>query len=105
MLSQKLKDEGFTMVEMFQGMKSLSPPTKDTEILILSGNLHHGNNPVLTWMFNNVQVVTDANSNRRVDKEKSREKIDGIQAMIMAISRARVHAEPVVYKQDCVKAI
>ena len=93
MLNQKLTDLGFTMVEVRQGMKSLSPPTKHVETLILGKKLHHGNNPVLNWMFDNVQVITDANDNRRIDKEKSREKIDGIQALIMAISRTMVQKD------------
>lgn len=93
MLNQKLVEFGFNMVEIRQGMKSLSPPTKQTEVLILSQKLNHGGNPVLSWMFDNVMVVTDANDNRRVDKEKSNEKIDGIQALIMAISRASLNTD------------
>jgi len=87
MLNQKLTDLGFNMVEIRQGMKSLSPPTKFLETLILGGKLKHGNNPVLSWMFDNVMIISDANENHRPDKEKSTEKIDGIQALIMAVSR------------------
>ncbi|MFA6711907.1 MAG: terminase TerL endonuclease subunit [Candidatus Caldatribacteriota bacterium] len=104
MLNQKLADEGFKMVEVRQGMKSLSPPTKHLETLILSGKLEHGGNPVLTWMFNNVMIVTDANDNRRIDKEKSREKIDGIQALIMAISRVMVQEDKAsIYETEKIK--
>src|SRR4030042_835369 len=92
-LNQRITASGLKTVEVRQGMKSLSPPTKECETLILSGRLHHGNNPVLTWMFSNVMIVSDLNDNRRVDKDKSREKIDGIQALIMAISRAALHED------------
>lgn len=90
MLVQKLTDLGFNMVEIRQGMKSLSPPTKFLETLILGGKLKHGNNPVLGWMFDNVMIVSDANENHRPDKEKSNERIDGIQALVMAVSRIMV---------------
>jgi phage terminase large subunit-like protein len=93
MLNQKLADEGFDTLEIRQGMKSLSPPTKELETLILGKRIHHGNNPVLRWMFENVMIITDENDNRRPDKKKSREKIDGIVALIMAISRAMVHKD------------
>lgn len=55
-------------------MKSLSPPTKELETLILGKKIHHGGNPVLRWMFNNVMIISDLNDNRRPDKQKSREK-------------------------------
>jgi len=93
MLNQKLSDSGLITAEVRQGMKSLSPPTKECERLILSGNLHHGNNEVLNWMFSNVMIISDLNDNRRVDKQKSKEKIDGIQALIMAVSRASLHID------------
>jgi phage terminase large subunit-like protein len=92
-LNQRLTDAGLNTVEVRQGMKSLSPPTKECERWILSGILHHGNNEVLSWMFSNVMIVTDLNDNRRVDKEKSKEKIDGIQALIMAVSRASLYTD------------
>jgi len=93
MLNQKLSESGLRTVEIRQGMKSLSPPTKECERWILSRTLNHGDNPVLTWMFSNVMIISDLNDNRRVDKEKSKEKIDGIQALIMAISRAALYTD------------
>jgi len=48
---------------------------------------------VLRWMANNVTVRQDPAGNIKPDKERSREKIDGIVAAIMAIGRASVHDE------------
>ena len=88
MLTQRLADKGMTMVEVRQGFGSLSAPTKQLEALILSKKIHHGANPVLRWMADNVMVKQDAAGNLKPDKEKSKEKIDGIVALIMAVDRA-----------------
>ena len=91
MLTQRLAEKGMTMVEVRQGFASMSAPTKQLETLILQKKIHHGSNPVLRWMFDNVMVKQDATGNLKPDREKSKEKIDGIVALIMAVSRAMVN--------------
>jgi len=81
------------VVQIGQGYASMSAPTKELEKLILAGQLAHGGNPVLTWMADNVIVTRDAAGNIKPDKAKSREKIDGIVALIMALDRATRHME------------
>ena len=49
-----------------------------------------GGNPVLRWMAGNVSLETDAADNWKPSKKKSRERIDGIVALIMALERATV---------------
>lgn len=85
--------DGFTMVAMRQGYASLSEPSKEFERLVVSGRLRHGGNPVLRWMASNVAKSEDPAGNIKPDKGKSREKIDGIAAAIMAIGRASLSAE------------
>ena len=69
----------------------MSPPMKELEKLILSEKLAHGNNPVLNWMADNLVARQDPAGNIKPDKEKSREKIDGMVALIMALDRALRH--------------
>lgn len=76
------------IVPIGQGFASMSPPMKETGRLISSNKLAHGNNPVLTWMSDNLVAREDPAGNIKPDKEKSREKIDGMVALIMAIDRA-----------------
>lgn len=85
---------GFTVLMFGQGWKSMSNPTKAMLREILKGTLRHNSNPVLTWMADNLMVMTDAAANVKPDKEKSTEKIDGITAMIMALDRLQLHPEP-----------
>lgn len=90
-MSQMLEGLGFTMVGFGQGFFSMSPPTKDLMRLILDGKLRHGGHPVLRWMADNMVVTTDPAGNVKPNKQKSREKIDGIVAGIMSLDRAVRH--------------
>ena len=76
------------LVQFGQGFASMNSPTKELMNLILSKRLAHGNNPVLTWMADNLVVREDPAGNVKPDKEKSIEKIDGIVALIMGLDRA-----------------
>ena len=69
----------------------MSPPMKELERLVISHQIAHGNNPVLNWMADNVVASMDAAGNIKPDKERSREKIDGIVALLMGLDRAMRH--------------
>ena len=84
---QNLEGEGFTIVPFGQGFSSMSAPTKEFYRLLMEGRIIHGGNPVLRWMAGNVVIDTDPAGNIKVTKAKSKEKIDGIVAAIMALDR------------------
>lgn len=84
---QNLEDQGFTMVPFGQGFASMSTPTKEFYRLLMEGQIIHAGHPILRWMAGNVVVETDAAENIKVTKAKSKEKIDGIVASIMALDR------------------
>ena len=105
-MTQDLTAAGFTMVQMGQGFASMAAPTKELMRLVLAGELAHGANPVLRWMADNMVVEQDAAGNVKPSKAKSREKIDGLVAAIMAIDRAtRNGSEASVYENRGVMAI
>lgn len=92
---QNLEDAGFTMVPFGQGFASMSTPTKEFYRLLIEGQIIHAGHPVLRWMAGNVVIETDAAENIKVTKAKSKEKIDGIVASIMALDRClRNQGEP-----------
>ena len=92
---QNLEGDGFTMVPFGQGFASMSGPTKDFYRLLMEGQIIHGGHPVLRWMAGNVVVDTDPAGNIKVTKAKSKEKIEGIVAAIMALDRCiRNQTEP-----------
>lgn len=88
---QNLEDNGLTMVPFGQGFASMSAPTKEFYRLLMEGKIIHSGHPVMRWMAGNVVVDTDPAGNIKVTKAKSKEKIDGIVAAIMALDRAVRH--------------
>lgn len=89
-LATQLTGCGFTMIETRQGYKTLSEPSKELEKLITSGVVQHGGHPVLRWMISNVGKRADENENIRPVKTSETQRIDGVVALIMALSRAIV---------------
>ena len=100
-MSQNLDGAGFTMVPFGQGFASMSAPTKELQRLILDGKIAHGGHPVLRWMADNMVVKQDPAGNLKPDKSKSRQKIDGMVALIMGLDRAIRHGgeEGSVYEE------
>ncbi|WP_432408630.1 terminase large subunit [Wukongibacter sp. M2B1] len=81
-------EEHYTTFPFGQGYKSMSPIIRDFEIMLLNKRLIIANNPVLTWMAGNVVATEDPAGNIKYDKSKCKNKIDGIIALLMALSRA-----------------
>lgn len=84
----RMEQAGLTMVQMGQGFSSMSAPMKTLERMIVSKELAHPGNPMLTWMAHNLVAVRDPAGNIKPDKKDRTEKIDGMVALIMAIGRA-----------------
>ncbi len=97
-LAVELGEEGAQMVSTGMGYASLSAPTKTLEDWVLSGRLRHGNNPLLRWNLQNVTLEQDAAGNIKPSKARSKDKIDGVMAMVLAISRAMLRDKKSVYK-------
>jgi len=73
------------LMEYRQDIRYMSVPTKRLESEILKHSLKLGNNPVIRWMMRNVVVYIDPNANVKLDKARSRNKIDGVVATVDAI--------------------
>lgn len=98
--AQEMEADGYVMVEIRQGVRTLSEPTKNLRELTLNGKLIHDNNPVLTWAVGNAVTRIDHNENIMLDKDKSTDRIDPIAALINAHVRAMLLAGegPSVYE-------
>jgi phage terminase large subunit-like protein len=90
--AQILTGEGVTMIPMTQGF-ALNEAIRRLLTLIVEGSLCHGADPILTWMASNTVVITGTQNERRLAKERSPEKIDGIAALVMGIEGAIVRRE------------
>ena len=98
-LCTELMGDGFELIAFGQGFYSMAAPVKRFGELVATGELHHGNNPVLRWMASNCAGEQDAAGNIKFSKNKSRNKIDGIIATVMALGRAMV--APVAASGGC----
>ena len=98
-ITTDLQDIGFelegrkSLVQFGQGFASMAAPTKELEKMVLAGELAHGGQPVMTWMVSNTVIRTDPAGNMKPDKEKSTERIDGVVALIMGLSRAMLKTD------------
>ena len=80
-----LSDEGEEVVEIRQGPRTLSEPTKDFRDMVLSGRILHDGNPVLAWAISNsIADKVDRNESIILNKNKSKGRIDPIAAVINA---------------------
>ena len=92
-LVTQLTEDGAVCIPVGQGFATLSAPSKELEKLLMGKTLRHGGQPVLAWMAANVVAEMDAAGNVKPSKRKSTERIDGIVALVMALSEALRHVE------------
>lgn len=90
---QNLMADNLPVVDFRQGFISMSPACDEVERAIVNGKFYHAGSPILRWNFDNVAVVRDAAGNRKFDKSKSRDKIDGAVAALMAVRFAAIYQD------------
>lgn len=73
------------LMEYQQSIRFMSVPTKWFESAVLKNELNFMHNPILRWNMKNVVIYTDPNANIKLDKARSRNKIDGVVACVDAI--------------------
>ena len=82
-MSQRLAGAGLSMVDIPQGFH-LNEAIKRVSEWVAGGELCHGGDPILAWMADNAVVKFGRNKEMRLDKEASKDKIDGIAALVIA---------------------
>lgn len=76
------------LVEHGQGFRDMSVALDALEAELLNGRIAHGGNPVLTMCAANAVVTKDPAGGRKLDKAKATGRIDGLQALAMAMGVA-----------------
>ncbi len=86
-LKSALSNQGIELplVAWGQGFRDMSPAVDAMEAAVLDCNLRHGGHPVLTWNASNAVVVSDPAGSRKIAKDRSRDRVDGLVALAMAI--------------------
>lgn len=76
------------LVEWGQGFKDMAPALDALEAELLNGRIAHGGHAVLTMCAANAVVTKDPTGARKLDKAKATGRIDGLQALAMAMGVA-----------------
>ena len=88
-----LRDRGLNVIEIRQNMAEMSPPMKEIEKLLRSGQMVHEHNTCARWCFGNVRCAVDGNENIKPMKNKSTGRIDITVAWIIAYAAAMLQPE------------
>ncbi|MBU8583569.1 terminase large subunit [Bacillus paralicheniformis] len=86
--AQQMEADGYVMIEIRQGVATLSEPTKDFREKVKAKKIIHNKNDLLTWAMGNAITKVDAQENIMLDKSKSTQRIDPAAALINAHVRA-----------------
>jgi len=83
------QDDGYTCVEIRQGVQTLSEPTKLFRDMVASGDLIHDGSPALKWCLINAKEVIDRNGNILLSKKNPNDsqRIDLLAAIMNALVR------------------
>ena len=88
MLTQQLSKADIETIEVSQTIAGMSPGMKEIERLMKSGQMVHEKNPMARWCFGNIVIATDGNENIKPMKNKSKDRIDPIVALVNAMNVA-----------------
>jgi len=86
----EVEEGGITPVEIRQTFHELGDTTKEWERMIYRRLYRHAGHPVMRWQFENIVVLMDDGGNIRISKKKSKDKVDGPAAAVMALKLARI---------------
>ncbi len=82
---QYFEDHELMISPIRQGFLSLTAPTQELENLLVDHQMELFDNPVMNWMFSNIEIDTDAAGNIKLSKKLSKNKIDGWAALVNAM--------------------
>ncbi len=90
-VANDLIEDGYEVVNITQGIKTLSEPTKDFRNQVYDKNIIHDGNPLIAWAIGNAVVdIVDRNMNILLNKAKSTQRIDPITSIINGYVRAMI---------------
>ncbi len=88
------------LIEWGQGYKDMAPALDALEAELLNQRIAHGAHPVLTMCAANATVTKDPTGARKLDKSRATGRIDGMQALAMAMGAASRAEASTAYQGD-----
>jgi len=92
---ERIEDAPDIELEPFgQGFKTMGPALDAFEAELVNERIQHDGNPAMTFCAANAVSVKDPTEGRKLDKLKSRGRIDGMVALTMALGLAAMRDDP-----------
>lgn len=88
LLATELLNEGLQMIEVKQSISALSEATKSFREKVYDGKLYHEDDQLLKWSINNAVEQEDQNGNIKINKTRSRDRVDPLDAILNAYALA-----------------
>lgn len=98
-LAQDLESDGFDVGAFGQGFNAMNEPTNALIEMVIDGEIENPDHPILNWHMSNAQAILDGGGRTRIvktwgaagtGKARTRFKVDGVLATIMAIGTSRL---------------
>ena len=87
-LTNYLKAQGIKCLRPFkQTYANFTSPVEAFEQSIYEGRIHIANNPIISWMIDNVAMDEDSMKNKKPVKKTATKKIDGVVTMLMSLGQ------------------
>lgn len=83
-LMQRLAARGIGVFPFNQSSRKFNEPCERIQDEFMAGRIRHGNDPVLSWQFSNLEFIEDSNGLIKPNKKNMASKIDAAVATIMA---------------------
>jgi phage terminase large subunit-like protein len=98
-LRRLIDEEGVDapLVDFGQGYRDMAGAIDATERAILDQRVRHEGHPILTWNIANLVITMDPSGNRKPDKARANDRVDGAVAMVMAIGLHAREPAPITY--------
>ena len=89
-LAQRLRNNGIPVYEHAQGYRGFTETWHEFEGALESGRIRHGGNPMLNWMADCMRIKSNGHQVKpeKPERGKSRSRIDGMVAGLMAMTGA-----------------
>lgn len=90
-LISDLRADGLDCIPVGMGYATMTLPIREIERLLASRQLRHRGSPVTRWQLAGTAVSVDSAGNAKPDRARSRSRIDGVVALLMAAAVAVSH--------------
>ncbi len=91
LVQELVEEDGLSAKKFAQTAANFNAPCRRLEELLLARHWVHDGNAVLRWNAANASIVEDSHGNIRPDKRRSKNKIDGLIAALMALGMVMVN--------------